>query len=183
MDIAEVKSALLFEDLSPQALFSSLQVLSRYALEHGATDKVALDAIIRFRDLIDKGSIKDPAITDAIYSLCREAGLFPYLSKEEIDWRDRVAFEFFRGPAETSYVFHREQWHAFQYLKSGRSLILSAPTSFGKSILIEAYIAQRRPFCVVVVVPTIALLDQFRRRLSKAFFPTITLSLLETTSP
>jgi hypothetical protein len=45
----------------------------------------------------------------------------------------------------------------------------SFPTSFGKSVLIHAYIAQRKPKCAVVIVPTIALLDQFRRNLSQHF--------------
>jgi hypothetical protein len=138
-------------------------------MEHGATDKVALDAIIRLRDLSERGAITNPAIDDAIFSLCREAGLFPYLPESRLTWRDQVAYEFFRGPAEMNYVFHREQWHAFQHLLNGKSVVLSAPTSFGKSVLIHAFIAQTRPQCVVVVVPTIALLDQFRRRLADHF--------------
>ncbi len=48
-------------------------------------------------------------------------------------------------------------------------MVLSAPTSFGKSVLIHAFIAEKKPDCVVVIVPTIALLDQFRRRLTQNF--------------
>jgi DEAD/DEAH box helicase/Helicase conserved C-terminal domain len=171
MDSSDIENALRFDDLTPSHLFSILNTISRYVLEHGATDKIALDAIIRLRDLIEKGAINDSTIEDAIFSLCRDAGLFPYLPRAKLSWRDQLAFEFFRGPSETGYIFHREQWQAFQLLVSGKSLILSAPTSFGKSALILAYIAQQRPRCVVIIVPTIALLDQFRRRLSHYFEP------------
>jgi hypothetical protein len=168
MNPSDLQGALQLPEITNATLFSSLNVVSRYVLQHGATDKYALDAIIRLRDLSETEAI-DATIKDVIYSLCREAGLFPYLPKEKLSWRDQVAFEFFRGPPETNYVFHREQWQAFQLLTSGKSLILSAPTSFGKSVLIQAFIEQNKPGCVVVVVPTIALLDQFRRRLSQHF--------------
>jgi hypothetical protein len=169
MNASDVERAVRMEEITPDNLFSALNVICRYILEHGAATKPALDAIIRLRDLVERHSISDLAITDAIYSLCREAGLFPYLPREQLSWRDQVACEFFRGPPDTDYVFHREQWHAFQLLLAGKSLILSAPTSFGKSVLIQAYIAQLRPRCVVIIVPTIALLDQFRRRMSQSF--------------
>ena len=42
---------------------------------------------------------------------------------------------------------------------------MTAPTSFGKSVLIDAFICSKRPKCCVILVPTIALLDEVRRRL------------------
>lgn len=54
-------------------------------------------------------------------------------------------------------------------LSHGKSIILSAPTSFGKSLPIDALIAFKQPKTVVAVVPTIALLDEFRRRMAAAF--------------
>ena len=48
---------------------------------------------------------------------------------------------------------------------AGRSVILSAPTSFGKSLVIDAVIASQKYKNVLVVVPTIALIDETRRRL------------------
>lgn len=163
---------LLIRTVNPDdsnAVFAAVSIVSKYALEFGASDKFALDAIIRLREAINSGRIRDQGLVDAVYALCREAGLFPYLDPLTLNWREKVAYEFFRGPDQLNYVFHREQWQAFQVLLSGKSLILSAPTSFGKSVLIHAYIAEKKPFCVVVLVPTIALLDQFRRRLSEQF--------------
>ena len=45
----------------------------------------------------------------------------------------------------------------------------SAPTSFGKSLIIDALISTGRYANVLVVVPTIALIDETRQRLSKKF--------------
>lgn len=166
---ADIQEALSWQVPTVDNLFSCLGIISRYVMEHGATDKVALDAIIRLRDYSERGIITNPAANDAISALCREAGLFPYLTEADLTWRDQIAYEFFRGPVTLDYVFHREQWHAFHLLLSGRSVVLSAPTSFGKSVLIHAFIAQRKSDCVVVIVPTIALLDQFRRRATNYF--------------
>jgi hypothetical protein len=46
-------------------------------------------------------------------------------------------------------------------------VILTAPTSFGKTLVVDALIASGRYRNVVVVVPTIALIDEVRRRLSQ----------------
>lgn len=49
----------------------------------------------------------------------------------------------------------------------GKSLVLSAPTSFGKSLVVDALIASGRYDIVVMIVPTIALVDETRRRLNR----------------
>jgi len=165
----DLREKLSLDPEESNSFFKGLDALSRYIMEHGATEKNSLDAIIRLRDLIRQNRIKDENIRDAIFSFCREAGLFPYMTDENASWRDQVALEFFKDPTSSGFTFHREQWQAFQLLISGKSLILSAPTSFGKSILIHSYISQVRPKCVVIVVPTIALLDQFRRKLRDEF--------------
>jgi hypothetical protein len=72
MDPSDLQNALKLVELTPQNLFSSINTVSRYVLEHGAAEKSALDAIIRLRDLSERGIVTDPVINDAIYSLCRE---------------------------------------------------------------------------------------------------------------
>ena len=50
----------------------------------------------------------------------------------------------------------------------GQSVVnFSAPTSFGKSLVIDALIASGRYPNIVIIVPTIALIDETRRRLSR----------------
>lgn len=48
----------------------------------------------------------------------------------------------------------------------GDNIILSAPTSFGKSRIIDAMLATGRFRNVAVIVPTLALIDETRRRLA-----------------
>ena len=64
-------------------------------------------------------------------------------------------------------VFHRVQARVYGHLLNGENVVLSAPTSFGKSLIIDAIVASGKFDNVVVVVPTIALIDETRRRLSR----------------
>ena len=99
--------------------------------------------------------------------LIRELGLFPYLQESELSLADTIAFEYHRPEDfDDPLVFHREQAEIYRRLLNGENIILSAPTSFGKSRVIDAVIAARRFKNVVVIVPTIALIDETRRRLS-----------------
>jgi len=64
-------------------------------------------------------------------------------------------------------VFHRVQAQVYWRLIDGENVILSAPTSFGKSLVIDALIASGRFGRIALVVPTIALIDETRKRLSR----------------
>ncbi len=66
-------------------------------------------------------------------------------------------------------TLHREQSSVLSKLLDGKSIAVSAPTSFGKSFIIDAFIAAKQPDNVVIIVPTIALMDETRRRLFKKF--------------
>ena len=107
------------------------------------------------------------AYETVLSGLMRELGLFPYLQEDELSLADTIAFEYHRPDNfEDPLVFHREQAEIYRRLLNGENIILSAPTSFGKSRVIDAVIAARRYRNVVVIVPTIALIDETRRRLS-----------------
>jgi replicative superfamily II helicase len=68
---------------------------------------------------------------------------------------------------EEDLVFHRIQAEVYRRLLDGENVVLSAPTSFGKSLVIDALISSGNYRNIVVVVPTIALIDETRRRLSR----------------
>jgi len=103
-----------------------------------------------------------------IEALVRTIGLFPYTDPEELDLRDSIAYEYHRPlNMDADFVFHREQADIYQALLAGESVILSAPTSFGKSRIIDAVIATHKFKNIAVVVPTLALIDETRRRLSQ----------------
>ena len=105
---------------------------------------------------------------EAFSALVRSVGLWNYIDKKNADARDELAAEVATLPG-LGLVLHREQIAALDILLSGQNLILSAPTSFGKSILIDALLLDGRYRRVAIVLPTIALLDEFRRRLLRRF--------------
>lgn len=60
---------------------------------------------------------------------------------------------------------HPEQIKVIQLIEENRGLIFSAPTSFGKTFVIFEYIAMLKPQNVVLVVPTLALIDEYKRKI------------------
>ena len=60
---------------------------------------------------------------------------------------------------------HPEQINVLEKIEENRGLIFSAPTSFGKTFVIFEYIARFRPKNVVLVVPTLALIDEYKRKI------------------
>lgn len=106
---------------------------------------------------------------EVLDTLLNELGLFPYADESHLSLTDALHYEFHRplDYDEPDVVFHREQAEVYRYLMDGQSVILSAPTSFGKSKVIDAVIASGKFNNIVVVVPTIALIDETRKRLSR----------------
>lgn len=121
--------------------------------------------------LLDKRRKLKLPNTSVLNHLIREVGLFPYIDFDTAHWEDIFAANMFR--ANTSMdefaVLHIEQSFILKRLLQGESLAVSAPTSFGKSYIIDSFIAIKKPNCVVIIVPTIALANETRRRLSKKF--------------
>jgi hypothetical protein len=108
-----------------------------------------------------------PPLLDTFRPPLTEVGLFPYLNRDELGLNDLIAYEYHRPEGLDNIVFHRVQAEIYRDLISGKNVILSAPTSFGKSVIIDALIATNKFKNMVIVVPTIALIDETRRRLSK----------------
>ena len=149
------------------AVFGVLQEAS-LAIQEQETDNPVLLAIVpRLADLIGRKS--DLSGFQEIYSaLARSVGLWNYIDKKTADVRDEIVAEAATVP-ELQLALHREQVSALNALLDGHNLILSAPTSFGKSLLVDALLLSDRFSRVAIVLPTIALLDEFRRRLVKRF--------------
>lgn len=103
--------------------------------------------------------------------LLREVGLYPYLEYETSSWYDKVVCDLFKTNIGTGeeVILHREQGAVLRELLNGKDVVLSAPTSFGKSFIIDALIAIKQPDIIVIIVPTIALMDEIRRRLTNKF--------------
>lgn len=116
--------------------------------------------------------IQDKALYPPILNhLIRQFGLYPYMNQDTSILEDRFLLECFKtdiGEDEPK-VLHREQSRVLKRLLSNESLILSAPTSFGKSFIIDALIAMKKPNNILIIVPAISLLDEARRRLVRKF--------------
>lgn len=128
----------------------------------------ARNELIRLLDHHFKNEIP---YTEVMNHMIRETGLYAYLEPETSSWTDRFVYESFKvniGLEETA-TLHGEQSVVLRHLLEGTDLAVSAPTSFGKSLVIDAFIAMKRPANVVILVPTIALTDETRRRLSRKF--------------
>ncbi len=104
-----------------------------------------------------------------INDFARAIGLFPYLNPEELSLPDKIAYEFHRpsGVDQENIIFHRAQARVYFELLDGKNVILSAPTSFGKSLIIDTIIASEKFKSIAIVLPTLALIDETRKRLSK----------------
>lgn len=127
------------------------------------------DLVIR---ALDRFSLFDSVEQSLLLNMVRAVGLFPYITPHlsNMALSDRLAYEAHRVEGvEQGMVFHHLQAHVFSLIMQSRNVVLSASTSVGKSLVIDAVLAQRRFKKVVVIVPTIALIDETRRRLVKRF--------------
>lgn len=131
-------------------------------------DPKLLEVVPRLADLVQKRPELE-TFREAHSALARATGLWNYIDKEVADSADRLIAETVTVPELGGLTLHREQIAALNDLFQGKNLILSAPTSFGKSLLIDALLASGRYERIAIILPTIALLDEFRRRLRRRF--------------
>lgn len=96
---------------------------------------------------------------EAIYSL----GLTMYSSVFSLD--SAIYNGFSLSELDERISLHPEQIHILERIKRNRGLIFSAPTSFGKTFVVFEYIARFLPKNVVLVVPTLALVDEYKRKI------------------
>lgn len=146
-------------------VFSAIAKASRaLAVEPGDAPAV-LETVPRLADLVERRPDELADFREPLSALARSCGLWNYIDKQAADVTDLLVAEAVTAYELDGIVFHREQIAALNVLLSGKNLILSAPTSFGKSLLIDALLLSGRYSRVAIVLPTIALLDEFRRRL------------------
>lgn len=131
-------------------------------------DNEAREELIK---LLDFHNIEQLEYTPLVNHLIRETGLFPYLQQETSNWEERYVYEIFKVNIgeDKPVTLHREQSFLLKKLLEGGNIAVSAPTSFGKSFVIDAFIKIKKPKNVIIIVPTIALTDETRRRLYKKF--------------
>ena len=106
-----------------------------------------------------------------VKDLVRKSGLFPYLNSEFTNHsiEENFIFDLYKSNHANDFIFHSMQFKIFNLLMLGENVVLSAPTSMGKSAIVDALIASLKYKKIVCVVPTIALIDETRRRIYKKF--------------
>lgn len=121
--------------------------------------------------LLDYHNTNDLDYNPLVNHLIRETGLFPYLEPKTSNWQERFIYNAFKVDVgeEKPLTLHREQSFLLKRLLEGKNIAVSAPTSFGKSFVIDAYIKIKKPKNVLIIVPTLALTDETRRRLYRKF--------------
>jgi ATP-dependent helicase YprA (DUF1998 family) len=122
------------------AVFSIFQETARALQERDPDDPSVLGVVPRLAALLEQRSGLD-TYKEAFGALARSVGLWNYIDKNAADIRDRIVAEAVTVDQLGGITLHREQIAALNTLLAGRNLILSAPTSFGKSILIDALLA------------------------------------------
>lgn len=148
-------------------VFSILQEAGARIQMSPSDDPELLAVVPRIAELLEQRK-ELKSYQEAFSALARSVGLWNYIDKAWASAQDELALERATIPG-LGLTLHREQLSALHTLTSGKNLILSAPTSFGKSILIDALLYQKKFNRVAIVLPTIALLDEFRRRLITRF--------------
>lgn len=114
-----------------------------------------------------------PPETNELWTdLVESAGFYPYLEKEKNKLALTSTASLIRKEAHKSKnlencYFHEEQKIINEILNAKKNLIVSAPTSFGKSLLIQEIVASKRYHNIVVIQPTLALIDETRKKLRK----------------
>ena len=143
--------------------------LNKFVLLKEITDivstgnSVAQDFVLRIFARIDE--FED--YHDIVVELVKQVGLYPYLKKDEnLSFKDLLAIEMHRVDGMDGVVFHSSQTVVYNHIMDGKNVILSAPTSYGKSLIVDSIIASGKYANIVIIVPSIALIDETRKRLS-----------------
>jgi hypothetical protein len=146
--------------------FNRAKSVSKW-LNDPAKEEDARKIIIHFLDNWNKIDEKTRSMW---IDLVEAAGFYPYLQKSgfKLDGTaENIRKEYHKSEYLEGKYFHIEQKNVNDLLKSERNIILSAPTSFGKSLLIEEIVASLKYNNIVVIQPTLALLDETRKNLLK----------------
>lgn len=162
--IAAVRALLAAPSLEGQE-FSILAGIAALKASEGNSRDVQ-DLVIRALDRSDEFQRE----ISLLMSLARGQGLFPYVESIApgiLPLADQIALEMNRPDNLDGVVFHKVQTEVYRKLMDGQNVILSAPTSFGKTVILDALIASGKYNNIVIIVPTIALIDELRRRLAR----------------
>ena len=111
----------------------------------------------------------DSKFEEVLTDLVESVGFYPYLQKENLvpTTTDALIRKNYYHSDYLNKYFHEEQKYLLSLLESEKNIIVSAPTSFGKSLLFEEIISSNKYSNIIIIQPTLALLDETRKKLLK----------------
>lgn len=118
---------------------------------------------IRFLDAAPNPTQKARELADDLFAL----DLTVYSNTYTLDSVLYAAFA--ESVLDDGVAMHPEQIQILNQIKENDALIVSAPTSFGKTFCIFEYIARYLPQNIVLIVPTLALVDEYVKRVIKRY--------------
>lgn len=109
-----------------------------------------------------------PVFIDLIESF----GFYPYL-KDKNELLNTAALvrceyhksKFIKDSKNNRVTFHYWQKVLEEKISNRQNLLISAPTSFGKSLLIQEFVARKKYSNILIIQPTLALIDETRKKL------------------
>jgi superfamily II DNA/RNA helicase len=107
--------------------------------------------------------------------LIERAGFYPYYVEKmnstnyqfDVSLQAQIRTSFFKSDHLPNIYFHEKQKEIEQAISKGTNVAVSAPTSFGKSLLIEEVVARKQFSNILIIQPTLALIDETRRKMKK----------------
>lgn len=96
-----------------------------------------------------------------------ELGLTMY--SKEYSFKSAIYNGFACSHIDENISLHPEQMKILNLINNEHYVIFSAPTSFGKTFVVFEYIARERPNNVVLIVPTLALVDEYKQKIIKKY--------------
>lgn len=76
---------------------------------------------------------------------------------------------FAQSQLDRNIAMHPEQIQILNEINSHDAIIVSAPTSFGKTFCVFEYIARTKPQNIVLIVPTLALVDEYIKKIIRKY--------------
>lgn len=99
-------------------------------------------------------------------------GFYPYLEKYKLNLNStqtKIRKEFFYSENLSNGIYHHREQRELLNKIYHKNMIVSAPTSFGKSLLIQEIVATKKYNNIVILQPTLALLDETRKKIKTLF--------------
>ncbi len=134
------------------------RILSEYSIEDVVPiEKMRNEYIRTLAKNLDTNELK--SISEDLFNL----GLTVYSKDYFLD--SLIYNSVYKSKIDSKISLYPEQLKLIEKIKENEALIISAPTSFGKTFSVFEYIVEEQPKNVVMIVPTLALVDEYLRKI------------------